>query len=46
VVKAVGCDSTIRRFNSGHSPDVKYLQIKNKKNQIYIILIVFLCRVI
>ena len=22
VVKAVGCDSTIRRFNSGHPPDL------------------------
>lgn len=35
VVKAVGCDSTIRRFNSGHSPYFKHLKIKSKKNQIY-----------
>jgi hypothetical protein len=25
VVKAVGCDSTIRRFKSGHSPLLKFL---------------------
>jgi hypothetical protein len=34
VVKAVGCDSTIRRFKSGHSPYFKGLKIKSKKNQI------------
>ena len=37
VVKAVGCDSTIRRFNSGHSPHAKYLSVKSKKNQISIL---------
>jgi len=30
----VGCDSTIRRFKSGHSPYFKGLKIKSKKNQI------------
>ena len=33
VVKAVGCDSTIRRFKSGHSPYFKHFKIKSKKNQ-------------
>jgi hypothetical protein len=47
VVKAVGCDSTIRRFKSGHSPYFKHLKIKSKKNQVYnIIAILVLCRVI
>ena len=34
MVKAVGCDSTIRRFNSGHSPYLNCLNIKSKKNQL------------
>jgi hypothetical protein len=47
VVKAVGCDSTIRRFKSGHSPYFKHSKRKSKKNQIYkIINILVLCHAI
>ena len=31
MVKAVGCDSTIRRFKSGHSPYFKHLKTKVRK---------------
>merc|ERR1712194_539541 len=30
-----GCDSTIRRFNSGHSPHAKYLPVKKIKHLYY-----------
>jgi hypothetical protein len=37
VVKAVGCDSTIRRFNSGHSPLFKFSTLSiYKKNYLSI----------
>ena len=34
VVKAVGCDSTIRRFKSGHSPLLKLFILRIFKNLI------------
>jgi hypothetical protein len=44
VVKAVGCDSTIRRFKSGHSPLLKFLLLSTIKRTIYK-LNQFLCHV-
>jgi small subunit ribosomal protein S4 len=44
VVKAVGCDSTIRRFNSGHSPLLKFLSEVSIKFSIYKIKSIFMSR--